>query len=208
MRIFVPQMTLCLKNIRRFLVRVRRFRNRNGYGIHSPFAYDFVKGVVYEQARYYAYKELKSRRRKRTLAQRGLTSKGDKLMFRVANYCHPHSVVLVGAKSALTAEYIAAGSSNAEVSIYPLPEQMPSRGLEFVFAAQDSDILTVFHITAQCASETTFFAAAGIHDSRESESRWNEICADARAIVTFDLYEVGFVFFNPNLNKQNYIVSF
>lgn len=201
-------MTLSLKNIKRLLVRMRRFRNRNGYGIHSPFAYDFVKGVVYEKGRYYAYKELKKRRRKRSSAQRGLTSKGDKLMFRAANYCHPRTAVLVGVKSALTAEYIAAGSCNAEVSIYPLPEQMPSRGLEFVFAAGDTDILTVFHITAQCAGETTFFAAGGIHDSRENESRWNEICADPRAIVTFDLYEVGFVFFNPNLNKQNYIVSF
>lgn len=37
-----------------------RFRHRRGYGIHSPFAFSFVTGVVYEQGTYYAYPELKA----------------------------------------------------------------------------------------------------------------------------------------------------
>ena len=35
---------------------LRRFRKRRGYGIHSPAAFQFVTGVVYEKGEYYAEK--------------------------------------------------------------------------------------------------------------------------------------------------------
>ena len=201
-RKFAVDMRLIAKNIKHFWSRVCRFRNRNGYGVHSPFAYNFIKGVVYERGCYYAYPELEKRRRKRSAALRGLSAKSDRLMFRIANYCRPGTVSLVGEKAAVTAEYIKAGSARAEVSVFPGAE------LEFVFASRGSDFLSVFHIAAQCAGDNAFYAAAGIHDCRESELRWKEICNDGRAVVTFDLYELGLVFFDKNLNRQNYTVSF
>ena len=164
---FAAGMSTWRKEIVRFFVRLRRIRHRNGYGVHSPFAYGFIKGVVYEHARYYAYKNLKKRRRKRRHGERGLSARADKLMFR-----------------------------------------MPARAHEFVYAAPGTDFLTAFHITAQSCNDNTFFAAAGIHSSRRAQSNWKEICADPKAIVTFDLHEIGLVFFNKNLNKQNYTVSF
>lgn len=196
------------KEIVRFFVRLRRIRHRNGYGVHSPFAYGFIKGVVYEHAHYYAYKNLKKRRRKRRHGERGLSAHADKLMFRIANYCHPAQASLIGIRSALTAEYVAAGSSKAAISIYPVADSLPTRAHEFVYAAPGTDFLTAFHITAQSCNDNTFFAAAGIHSSRRTQSNWKEICADPKAIVTFDLHEIGLVFFNKNLNKQNYTVSF
>ena len=135
------------KEIVRFFVRLRRIRHRNGYGVHSPFAYGFIKGVVYEHARYYAYKNLKKRRRKRRHGERGLSARADKLMFRIANYCHPAQASLIGIRSALTAEYVAAGSSKAAISIYPVADSLPARAHEFVYAAPGTDFLTAFHIT-------------------------------------------------------------
>lgn len=205
---FAAEMSTWRKEIVRFFVRLRRIRHRNGYGVHSPFAYGFIKGVVYEHARYYAYKNLKKRRRKRRHGERGLSARADKLMFRIANYCHPAQASLIGIRSALTAEYVAAGSSKAAISIYPVADSLPARAHEFVYTAPGTDFLTAFHITAQSCNDNTFFAAAGIHSSRRAQSNWKEICADPKAIVTFDLHEIGLVFFNKNLNKQNYTVSF
>ena len=37
------------------LVWLMRVRHRRGYGIHSPFAFGFVTGVVYEDGAYYGY---------------------------------------------------------------------------------------------------------------------------------------------------------
>ena len=194
--------------LKHWLSRLERLRKRNGYGVHSPFAYNFIKGVVYENGRYYAYGELRKRRRKRGKGERCLSGKADKLMFRIANYCRPRSVSLVGAKAALTAEYIAAATRNVPVSIYPKAGQLPTQGLQFVFCAEGEDFLTAYHITAQCADNRTVFASAGIHSSQKNREMWRNVCNDPKAVVTFDLYELGLVFFNTNYNKQNYTVSF
>ena len=196
------------REIKRFFVRLRRFRNRNGYGVHSPFAYSFIKDVVYEHSRYYAYNELEKRRRKRRRGWHGLSPRGDRLMFRIANRCRPAQASLIGVRSALTAEYVAAGSRKTLISIYPEASQMPAQAQEFVYAAPGADFLTAFHITAQSCSDRSFFAAAGIHASRKAQAEWREICADPRAVVTFDLHEIGLVFFNKKLNRQSYTVSF
>ena len=183
-------------------------RNRNGYGIHSPFAYGFIKGVVYEHSRYYAYKELEKRRHKRRSGERGLSPRGDTLIFFTAHNPPPTPTSPIGVFFPLPIESIAAGSRKAKISIYPEASQLPAHTQEFVYAAPGADFLTAFHITAQSCSDRTFFAAAGIHSSRESKAKWKEICADPKAVVTFDLYEVGLVFFNKKLNKQSYTVSF
>ena len=201
-------MSAIIREIRRFFVRLQRLRNRNGYGIHSPFAYGFIKGVVYEHSRYYAYKELEKRRHKRRSGERGLSRSGEKMRVLLTNNHHPTHTSLIGVRSPLPEGYVAAGSRKAKISIYPEASQLPAHTQEFVYAAPGADFLTAFHITAQSCSDRTFFAAAGIHSSRESKAKWKEICADPKAVVTFDLYEVGLVFFNKKLNKQSYTVSF
>ena len=71
-----------------------RFRHRRGYGIHSPFAFSFVTGVVYEQGTYYAYPELKAMYKK--LRPHGVRLKDGRLLFRLANFAQPHVIGLVG----------------------------------------------------------------------------------------------------------------
>ena len=44
--------------IRNPFVWLWRIRHRRGYGIHSPWAYSFVRSVLLEPAHYYAYAEL------------------------------------------------------------------------------------------------------------------------------------------------------
>lgn len=40
---------------------LRRIRHRNGYGVHSPFAFCFIKQVLEEHDAYYAYIEMDGR---------------------------------------------------------------------------------------------------------------------------------------------------
>ena len=66
-----------------------RFRHRCGYGIHSPFAFGFVTGVIYERAVYYAYAELAHAYA--CAQQPPLRLKDYKLLFRLANFQRPDS---------------------------------------------------------------------------------------------------------------------
>ena len=45
------------------VVWLRRFRHRCGYGVHSPFAFQLIRGVVYERGEFYAYRPLAEWRR-------------------------------------------------------------------------------------------------------------------------------------------------
>ena len=68
----------------RSLIWVRRFRHRCGYGVHSPFAFNLITGVIYEKGEFYAYAPLRSLRGE----ARG-REKDDKLMLRLINDRQP-----------------------------------------------------------------------------------------------------------------------
>lgn len=75
-----------MNRFRNPLVWVRRFRHRRGYGIHSPFAYNFVTQVLYSPGHYYAEEGMFTWRDcllwpRRTAIYR--------LMFRLANFWQP-----------------------------------------------------------------------------------------------------------------------
>ena len=65
---------------------LKRFRHRCGYGIHSPFAFQFVTGVIYEKGEYYAYDALENLYRQESNHE--LRLKDCKLLFRLANFAH------------------------------------------------------------------------------------------------------------------------
>lgn len=77
------------------LLWLRRFRHRCGYGIHSPWVFELVTGVIYEPSEYgfYAYSQLPK--------VPGWQSKNLKLLLRLANHFQPECVTLCGVPEAL-----------------------------------------------------------------------------------------------------------
>ena len=57
-------------------------------------------------------------------------------------------------------------------------------------------------------TEKTLVVINGIHADAVKQAWWEELVADKRTGITFDLYEVGLIFFNHTMNKQHYIVNF
>ncbi len=47
-----------------------------------------------------------------------------------------------------------------------------------------------------------------IHHSAEMERAWNEIKSQNTVHVSLDLYNVGILFFNPEIPKQDYLIAF
>jgi len=75
---------------------LKRFRHRRGYGVHSPFAFDFLTYVVYERGEYYAYRELKKRYPVVCLCGGLHRLKCRKFLFRLSNYVHPSLIRIYG----------------------------------------------------------------------------------------------------------------
>ena len=68
----------------RILRWFRRFPQRRGYGVHSPFAFEWITDVVYnQQAQYYAYAPLSQQHKQWSGV---LSIKDARLLFRMANH--------------------------------------------------------------------------------------------------------------------------
>lgn len=93
-----------MKRFKRFLTAPLRLRTSHGFGVHSPFAYSFITGVLSQNYHYYSYIE-QNRRNNAVAALYGHHMlnpvRYQHLVFRVVNYFSPSVIVAVGYGSGL-----------------------------------------------------------------------------------------------------------
>ena len=66
----------------------------------------------------------------------------------------------------------------------------------------------VFRVCAHRTTPKSVFVVHGICYSKEMKALWKKLQADERVGITFDLYDVGLLFFDKTKIKQQYIVNF
>ncbi|MBR1790745.1 MAG: hypothetical protein IJ754_03200 [Bacteroidaceae bacterium] len=103
-----------MRLFRRPWIWLSRFRQRKGYGVHSPFAYSFIRGVVLESSAYYAYADLAPLHPWWVRWFRLYPMQCRRLLFRLANFAEPRTVELRTADE-VAAKYIRAAVPRAEV---------------------------------------------------------------------------------------------
>lgn len=176
-----------------------RFRHRRGYGIHSPFAFSFVTGVVYERGRYYAYDALCDIFRAAP-HHYGLRWKDCRLIFRLTNFQHPAQCLLWGFKAdALPADMVRAACPHCRVLTEGAQADLiiMADGWENTDAAQ---ILSKLR-------EGGMLIVQNIRSRRQRQA-WHALTEQPQAQVCFDLYDFGIVCFHPELQRQQYVVNY
>ena len=167
-----------------------RVRHRNGYGVHSPFAFDFVTNVLYNGEHYYAYEEID-----RALCwwQRGRVRSLRRLLFRMANYRRPRTLCCHGMDEA-TAMAVYRGSRG--VTVMGMEEE--GEVADMILTGR-SDGRVLRHL-----GEGSMVVLWNLQGQRHL---WRQLQEDERVTVTFDLYDVGVAFARKDLNKQRYIIN-
>lgn len=110
----------------------RRHRSR-GFGIHSPFAFNFVLNVLGERLPYYAYGYLHDVRQAVIESShsylrhpRVMSLKNAKMLFRITNYFAPKSILQVGTNYGVSAVSMMSVSAQSRLSLYePHLEEYP-----------------------------------------------------------------------------------
>ena len=72
-------------------------------------------------------------------------------------------------------------------------------------------LITLQTLFEQCISASnpcSVFVIQGIHSSSAMKKWWKELVADERLGITFDLYDMGIIYFDKKKIKQHYIVNF
>ena len=200
--------------LKRPFIWLRRFRHRRGYGVHSPFAFNFITNVIYERTPYYKYDELLvSQKGQKDCGWDYETGKVKRLLFRVVNYCQPVTIVDAGCLSASSlylkaakegADYTAA----ADLSELFLEADVPVDFLYVHDYRRPEFVEEVFNLCASRSTQRSVFVVEGIRYTPSMMALWKRLVRHERAGITFDLYDLGIVFFDKTKNKQDYIVNF
>lgn len=208
------RITLTLK---RPFIWLSRFRHRCGYGVHSPFAFSLITQVIYESTPYYKYKDL-------AVEQKKLASQKDKnwkyeskkvkrLLFRLGNYTQPDTIVDAG-RLAASSLYLKAGKEGADyTSASELSELFLEAGVpvDFLYLHDYRNpefVEEVFRICAARTAKKSIFVVEGIRYTPQMKKLWKCMMQDEKVGITFDLYDIGILFFDKTKIKQDYIVNF
>lgn len=204
-----------LLDLKRPFIWLSRFRYRCGYGVHSPFAFSLITDVVYEKRPYYAYQSLKEEQKK-MVKEHGWpkgTQKVNRFLFRLVNRVQPTTIVEVGRPS-VASLYLQSAKPSADylfasdLSELFLDADTP---IDFLYLNdfRNPDLMEeTFRICASRTTPRSVFVIHGICYTKAMKTLWKSLQADERVGITFDLYDVGLLFFDKTKIKQHYTVNF
>ncbi len=201
----------------RLWIWCKRIRHRRGYGVHSPSDFFLITSVIYERHPYYAYG---------TLQKRGFSNylphyrrKVNRLLFRLVNYLRPKTLIEVGIGNGSSISYMRAAchtmssvtfkGRNWERTGREMKETLSlMQTLDCLHIAHTPYYKEVFELALPYAGIHSCFIIGGIHATKEKEEWWKKLAKDEHIGITFDLYDIGLVFFDKAKYKQHYIVNF
>ena len=111
--------------IKRYRTAISRHHRSKGFGIHSPFAFNFVRFVLREKSPYYCYESLEDLRHAVIDSLRGVKNhprvipfKDLKMIFRIANYFNPQCILQVGTCYGMTSASMLNVSAQSRLWLY------------------------------------------------------------------------------------------
>lgn len=199
--------------VRRIWNWCRRFRHRCGYGVHSPSDFFLITSVIYEKLPYYAYDRLKASAGSKSLPH--YREKVNRLLFRLVNCYRPSVLVEVGTGNGDAFRYMKeARISMKAISVEGTDWKETCRQLEkvqridFLHIAHTPYYKEVLELLLPYLHEGSSVVIGDIYASKERKAWWKELTNDERVRLTFDLYDIGLMFFDKKRYKQNFIVNF
>ena len=206
-------MSTYVQRIKYIKNQIKRFRYRKGYGVHSPFAFRFITEVINESSPYYSYIEIENIKTGSGEKKNKLDCKVLKLVFRLVNQFQPRQFLEVGSEPSLEFPVTLAKRNIQYLykeTLFSIKKEEPFLA-DFVFIHHivlEEDFETLKNSILNTIHSNSLLVISGVGYSKKMKTKWKDIQEDKRVGITFDLYDVGLVFFDLKMNKQHYIVKF
>ena len=172
-----------------------------GFGIQSPFAYSFVRGVIGEQWPYYAYEDLA----KVFPLVQGRQLKFCRLLLRLSNAVHPKEIFLdagLGDADAYAA-YLSAGCRRATL-IKGEGLSIPAGCGLYVMRCEEKSVERLLSLVEGEA----LVVLTDIYESGCPSTAWHRVSSNEGARVVFDLCHLGLFFLHTRHHKSLYLLNF
>lgn len=110
---------------KRYYTAFRRYKRSKGFGIHSPFAFNFVLKVLRERCHYYSYDLIHTKRweaskltSKNKERRKIISYKNAKMIFRITCYFNPKSILQIGTNHGIITSSMLSVSSSSHLYSY------------------------------------------------------------------------------------------
>ena len=212
-------------------------QRKSKYKVHSPFVYDFMTKVLYDNGANRDYdtilrtSRLLDGKKYATFARR----KKSRFLYRMVRHFEPHVVVSFGQLSVLNTTALALGNLLTKVYLdqssdfldtlismgivnvnlfrrdKPEEEQLERLNLDFVYFGLNDfgdDTWNKLDEALTQANEDTILLFEGIHHSPRTEAAWEAIMAEEDVTLSIDIYSFGMVFFREGMEKQDFVLKY
>lgn len=209
-------------------------QHHKGHGIHSPFAYSFIRDVIEEKIPYYGYADIYY-----LLSEEFpdwvCDTKTQKLLFKTVNYFKVQNLLILGAGNGVNTFYLTAPSSKikcmgveTDVSNNNLARDLYSKWKRDIEQSTDPfptlsyapdciyvnlnnykvDPETLIIYILSLVSSHSLVIIEGIRTNYRTQMLWKRFIGHDDIRVSMDLFEIGILFFDKKFFKQNYRLSF
>lgn len=201
---------------------LKKWRTSHGFGVHSPFAYNFITKVLREyEAHYYAYGEIDSlcpqmRRnvRPESTMDFSYAIPDARLLFRVLCRFNPGQIIEVGNGHEVTNTIITRAIPRAKRVRWVREREIEylKEGFTFVLVNQMrqliyDDVLQMILDQAKRPEGIVVFVR-NIHWEKPSIELWNDLIARKPCGMDFSNGHVGIICMLPGLPCQSYELFF
>lgn len=180
-----------------------RIRHRRGYGIHSPFAFSIVKGVIYERGTYLPYAPLTLLRKQRNIKT---SERDDRLLLRLANEHQPCSALLLTSPDDIATEYLKAGCKTCQYEVCQNVGSAKQEEYDLVYIAPIGNL----HLESilPLLSQRALLICRDIRYNKETLNNWKVCASNTKLRLSFDLYHIGLAYTETRLNKEHHIINY
>jgi len=114
-----------MTRLRQYINAPKRYKNSHGFGVHSPFAFYFIRRVLCERTPYYAYADIEQLRQQahRQVSHiqghsRVISAKHAKMLFRLLCYFKPDEVLQIGSTYGVSTRTALLYDTRLRVTLY------------------------------------------------------------------------------------------
>ena len=188
---------------------LRRCGCSRGFGVQSPSAYAFIRYVINEHYPYYAYRELQERLS--WFDKRGYQT--GRLLLRLANFWQPEICIV---NEHRFDEYLHAGCRKAKRVEMEQPILKDNQSLKEIRGMKrmmviDLEKMRMEEVRTQvlplCDDQTMLVLLGNLYREKRGEE-WLRLQESEHSGITYDLYDIGIIFFDKKVYKQHYRMNF